>query len=562
MPAGATSTNAVVSISQVDPDPTRVTRTVKLPGGGSGVFPTAGLPRLAVGAGAVWAINPDGSVSRIDHETGRLMARIQAEFPASTIAAGEEGVCFLSADNPSSVMRIDPRTNRASETIEVGASFLWGIAVGAGSVWATAREEGLLWRIEPGQSPVTRTIDVGFGVTFVNFGEGAVWAGNYSDSTVSRIDPRTNTVSERTSTGTPQALAAGAGAAWVSVAGGTTEGALTSSACGEVPSGPGSADPRALANAVRFVLERRGFRAGDHTVGYQSCDVSTAQTGGDEFRKGAANANAYAHAQQLVAVIGTYSSFCAEVEIPILNRAPGAPVAMISPSNQGPNLTRGGPLALGRAEPQVFYPTGVRNFVRVTPREDLQAVAHAMLAEQLGLKRIYVLHEGSAWKIWKIVYADPFRRAARRLGLSVVGSQGFDPAAKSYDTLADGVARSGAQAVFLGGGGERVLKAVRARLGNRVEIMVTDIIAPVPALLGESGPAARGVYMSSTDVPPSVRKLTPSGRPLRARFRRVRRAHSLRPAGGAGRGGRARRDRTLRRDAVFGARGAAGCRGE
>ena len=136
------------------------------------------------------------------------------------------------------------------------------------------------------------------------------------------------------------------------MAGATTKGALTIPACGEVASGgrkpdvliasdlplqgPASADPRAIANAIRFVLERRGFKAGEHTVGYQSCDVSTAETGGFEFRTCAANANAYANAEPLVAVIGTYSSFCAEVEIPILNRAPGGPLAMISPSNTGP----------------------------------------------------------------------------------------------------------------------------------------------------------------------------------------------------------------------------------
>jgi hypothetical protein len=44
------------------------------------------------------------------------------------------------------------------------------------------------------------------------------------------------------------------------------------------------------------------------------------------------------------------------------------------------------------------------------------------------------------------------------------------------------------QAVFiagvLGGGGERVLKALRTGLGNRVEIMVADTLAPVPGLVG------------------------------------------------------------------------------
>jgi branched-chain amino acid transport system substrate-binding protein len=160
-----------------------------------------------------------------------------------------------------------------------------------------------------------------------------------------------------------------------------------------------------MENAIRFVLEQRGFKAGEHTVGYQSCDVSTVQTGGFGFRKCAANANDYAHAEKLVAVVDTYSSLCAEVEIPIMNRAPGGPLAMISPANTGPNLTRGGRLASGRDQPQVYYPTGVRNFVRVAPREDLQGVAHAMLADQLGLKGVYELHEEGS--DWQILYGDP-----------------------------------------------------------------------------------------------------------------------------------------------------------
>jgi ABC-type branched-subunit amino acid transport system substrate-binding protein/predicted Ser/Thr protein kinase len=528
---GGDATNTTVSVSRVDPGSTTTTRTVKLPGGDAGVFPTAGLPRLAVGAGAVWAVNPDGSVSRIDPTTGRLVARIKAKSPATTIAAGREGVWFVSFDDPSSVTRIDPRTNRVAQKIRVGADAdLFGIAVGAGSVWATARGEGVVWRIEPGRDAQARTIDVGVGVTFVAFGQDAVWAGNYVDGSVSRIDPRDNRVTAKTSIGAPQALAAGAGAAWVTVAGGTTKSKLALSACGEMASrskspdllvasdlplqGPGSAEPRAIANAIRFVLEQHGFRAGRHTIGYQSCDVSTVQTGGFEFRKCAATANAYAHAKRLVAVIGTYSSFCAEVEIPILNRALGGPVPMISPANTASNLTRGGPLAMGRGEPQIFYPTGVRNFFRVIPREDLQGVANALLAKRLGLKRVYELHPSSGFD-FKTAHADPFRRAARRLGLEIAGSRGYDPAAKDQDGLARAVARSRASGVFVAGGvpegGDRVVKALRARLGSRVKIMGTEQFAPVGELLKAAGRSARGMYLSAQDVPPSARKLGPAG---------------------------------------------------
>ena len=97
----------------------------------------------------------------------------------------------------------------------------------------------------------------------------------------------------------------------------------------------------------------------------------------------------------------------------------------------------------------MYYPAGGRNFFRVVPREDLQGVAHAMLAKRLGLKRVQALYPSEDWKI---VHADPFRRAARRLGIRVATSQAFDPEAKSYDALADRVARSGAQGVLLTGG--------------------------------------------------------------------------------------------------------------
>jgi hypothetical protein len=49
-----------------------------------------------------------------------------------------------------------------------------------------------------------------------------------------------------------------------------------------------------MADAIGFVLRRHGFRAGRHTVGYRSCDDSTAQHGFFDARTCAANANAYA----------------------------------------------------------------------------------------------------------------------------------------------------------------------------------------------------------------------------------------------------------------------------
>jgi DNA-binding beta-propeller fold protein YncE len=353
---GGESFNATVAISRVDPRTTKVTHTTRLRvrrGGDGEGWPSGGFPGVAVGGGGVWAVDPAGSISRLDPRTGRMVATVRAE--ASTIAAGDAGVWFVNGSNDE-VSRIDARTNRVGQTIRVGATALRGIAVGGGAVWAAGEHEGLVWRIDPGSHPVTRTIDIGPGVGYLAFGDRALWAANYIDGRISRIDPRTNRVTATDRVGAAQALAAGSGAAWVSVAGAPRDGSLPASACGGVESGgakpdvviasdlllqgPTSAGQREMAEAIRVVLRRHEYRAGRFAVGYASCDTSTAQSGTWETRRCAANANAYAGADRLVAVIGPYNSDCAAVMLPILNRAARGPIPLISPSNTVPGLTR------------------------------------------------------------------------------------------------------------------------------------------------------------------------------------------------------------------------------
>ena len=231
-------------------------------------------------------------------------------------------------------------------------------------------------------------------------------------------------------------------------------------------------------------------------------------------------------------MIGPYSSFCGQVQIPITNRAPGGPLAMVSAISTHPGLTRGGPVNQAgglRGEPAVYYPTGKRSFVRLMAREDLQGVANAMLAKELGLRRVYVLQDPG----WKVEQADPFRRTARRLGIQIAGVANFSDGS-NHDRLAERVARSGAQGVFIAGlgseGGGRVVMALRDRLGSRIKIMAADPFLPIADVLAFVGPAAHGLYFSATDVPPRAQ---PRGPALRARHRYLRRAGVRRAAGGA-----------------------------
>jgi len=524
--------NWTTSVSRVDPRTLETTYLAVLPKtaqGGNVLYQNVGLPQIAVGAGAVWATG-GGAVARLDPRSGRLVDTVAVD--ASRLAAGDAGVWFLSGFDARVVTRIDPRTDRPAQKFRIGDSALSGIAVGAGSVWVSSEQDGVVWRISPGAAP--RPIEVGTGVTYLAYGDGAIWTGNYVEGTVSRIDPNTNRVAAKVPVGAVQALAAGAGSAWASTAGATRAGTLPSSACGKLVSavpdpdvvvaselslqGLANVDSQSMERAIRAVLTQHRFRAGRYTVGYRSCDDSTAPTGNDETRRCAANANAFAHAQRLVAVIGPFRSGCAAVEIPILNRAPGGPLALISPTNSAVGLTRAGPRTpfSYRGEPEVYYPIGTRNYMRLTSPESLEGTAHAVLAKRLGVRRVAVLDDGSGY--FRAALADPFRKMAPRLGVEVRATVTFDPEASGYAAVVKRVAGSGAQGVVLGGhpspGTFRLLEALRARLGYRLPIMVGGEFASFSPyqLRRFSRGAARNVYVATLDVPSTELPLTRAGR--------------------------------------------------
>ena len=278
---------------------------------------------------------------------------------------------------------------------------------------------------------------------------------------------------------------------------------------------------RSMVDAIRLVLRNHRFRAGKFSVGYRSCDDATRQTGFFEPRRCAANANSYARADKLVGVIGPYNSDCAAIEIPILNRAPGGPLAIIGPTTTYAGLTRNASMPPPdgfRDEPNVYYPTGERNFVRLVPGDDQLAAGQAMLAKQLGLKSVYVLDDGSGF--WKSLVTGPFQRAARRLGLRVAGSASFNPLAGNEPVVAARVARSGAQGVMVGGftgaGAGDMVRALRKRMGQRVTILGSFDFGFPRDELKTIGPAVRGMYVATVDLGRANLPLDAAGRQFAA----------------------------------------------
>jgi DNA-binding SARP family transcriptional activator/ABC-type branched-subunit amino acid transport system substrate-binding protein/DNA-binding beta-propeller fold protein YncE len=508
------------SVLRVDPESGVVDEKIVLPGSDvQGYFQGLGLARqfIAVTDDAVWVVNPDQTVSRIDPLSNRIVARVR-DVRAWGIAAGEGGVWVIDEDG---VAEIDPETSEIAWKTDVAAEGMTALAVGGGAVWAADPFHGSVWRIDPGPDSVQRTIPLELGVNWVAFGEGAVWATNEVDGTVHRIDPGTNRAQVVSRLAAPGGVAVGERGVWVTSAGQPSAGALPASACRDVYYA-GAGDPRflivsnlplqgigremplAMVGAIRFVLERRGFRAGPYTVGYQSCDESTAQADGTDLYRCLSNATAYALTPAVLGVIGALQSHCSSLQIPIANQAPGGPLAMISPANTLTFVTRPG-WGTSPEELEELYPSGERNYVRIAAADHFHAPALVEAARQLGATRVAVLSDRD--DPYVAGQAADMRERAEALGLELVDSAAWNPYARRFDRLARRVAATRPDAVLLAGAApphlDSLLADLRASLGRDVALIAREGFVHEPA------PAARGVYVGHGGIPNA--ELPPAG---------------------------------------------------
>jgi branched-chain amino acid transport system substrate-binding protein len=259
-----------------------------------------------------------------------------------------------------------------------------------------------------------------------------------------------------------------------------------------------------MADAVDFILKQHDYKAGGKTIGYQSCDDATAQAGSWDSAKCSANARAYANNKSVLGIVGTFNSGCAKLEIPVANRAVDGPLAMVSPANTYPGLTQGGP-GTETGEPENYYPTGKRNYARVVWNDQFQGAAGALLAREIGLKKVYVLTDKETYGNG---IANLFSQYAKKVGIETLpGSpQAWDKKASSYDAIATKVKTSGADAVFLGGivcnNGGKLIKDLRAGLGPDVQIFGPDGWTPISATIEGAGAAADGMLITQPGIPP------------------------------------------------------------
>ena len=304
--------------------------------------------------------------------------------------------------------------------------------------------------------------------------------------------------------------------------------ALTSSACTDIEY-EGQGDPDVLiasdmvlqgssrtqtlqiVEAIRQVLDSAGWKAGAVNVGFQSCDDSTAQLGKWDPGKCSQNANAYAANESLLAVIGTFNSGCAAIELPVLNQAPGGGLAMVSPANTYVCLTEGGP-GCADDEPDKYYPAGTRNYVRVVAHDAYQGAALAQFMQEQGTTKLYILNDKEAYGLG---VATNVRGAAEQLGIEIMGFDAWDPRASNYEALMTKIKQTGADGVFLGGltdeNGAQVIKDKVKVLGDNetVKLYMPDGFTQQSSIDESGVENTRGAFFSVAGVP--IEEFGPAG---------------------------------------------------
>lgn len=225
--------------------------------------------------------------------------------------------------------------------------------------------------------------------------------------------------------------------------------------------GASSAQTDPLVNGIKLALSQAGGKAGKFSVNYQSLDGSTAAAGKWDPGQTAADARKAAADPKAVFYIGEFNSGASEVSIPILNQAS---IPMVSPANTYVGLTTSLP-GSAPGEPQKYFPTGKRNYLRIVPIDSIQAAADLIAMKQAGCTKVAVANDKEAYGSG---LATLLGLEKGFYGVTITSNTGIDPTAPNFRSYASTIQGQGADCFFFSGivsnGAVQLTKDVHAAL--------------------------------------------------------------------------------------------------
>jgi len=208
--------------------------------------------------------------------------------------------------------------------------------------------------------------------------------------------------------------------------------------------GGSSAQTIPMVNGIKLALSQANNKAGQWTVNYQSLDDSTAAAAKWDPGQTAGNARKVASDPKAVFYIGEFNSGASEVSIPILNEA-GIP--QVSPANTYVGLTTSLP-GSAPGEPQKYYPTGKRTYLRIVPIDNIQGAAGLIAMKNAGCTKVAVANDKEAYGAG---LATDLELEKGFYGVNIVSNTGIDPTAPNFRAYASTIAGQGADCFYFAG---------------------------------------------------------------------------------------------------------------
>ena len=250
-------------------------------------------------------------------------------------------------------------------------------------------------------------------------------------------------------------------------------------------------------NLIALYLESVGGKAGNYTIKLKPYDDSTAAKGSWDDATCQKNATDHVANTDEVAVMGTYNSGCAKIEVPVLNQDPSGPMLMVSHANTNPGLTK----TWDPGEPDKYYPTKARNYARVITTDDYQGAAAAAFLKEKGISSVYILNDNQTYGQG---VGKSFEAGAAKVGLKVLGNEAWDSKQTSYAALFNKIKAMNPGAIYLAGiydnNGGQLVKDKVSVLGDQktMPMMAPDGFTGYPEL--QKMPEAEGLYLSFTGL--------------------------------------------------------------
>jgi len=259
--------------------------------------------------------------------------------------------------------------------------------------------------------------------------------------------------------------------------------------------------PDAVA-ALQMCFEDFGNAAGGFALKYEALDDGTAANNGSyDAAAETDNVNKVVNDADAMVYMATYNSGMAKISIPITGEAG---MAQISYANTYPGLTHAVPEVTTEGEPDVYYPSGKRNYMRVCPADDKQGAAQALWAyNEMGKRKAYVLNDQS---LYGAGVALLFKVFFEKLGGQVLGFEDYDPGTGDYQSVMTSIADKGPDLLYLGATVNS--NPAKVLIDARSVMSADDVLFLGPdgliadAFVKGAGDAAEGAYLTFAGYSP------------------------------------------------------------